>query len=55
MWRKKDLYDLPFLCKSVFLGTKLFLARFGVLLFFSSSIGNSRHVQLDMNVSILSF
>ena len=42
MWRKKDLHDLPFLCKSDFLRTKLFLARFGVLLLFSSSIGSSR-------------
>lgn len=52
---KKGFIRSAFLCKSVFLRTKLFLARFGVLLFFSSSIGNSRHVQLDMNVSILSF
>lgn len=56
MWRKKYLHVLLLLGKSIFLRMKLSLARFGVFFFFFFlQTGNSIHVQLDINVLILSF
>lgn len=50
---KNDLHVLLLLYESIFLGMKLFLARFGILFFFSNT-GNSRPM-LYMNILLLSF